>query len=205
LESHVYHKQLVIAMIALSLGVVAKGAEPPTATVGSIPVAQIVTSAEIAIAVAQLSPQLTDDEPLCVLDAGPNRLGAFVVGRPKITGPTRVFPDGTVPVTEGLQLDQVSAVLQVLNGAGEFVVGGTLVNPVQMAANDPDASVIGPGRRGNAILGGARRRITRGDIVIIPAGVPHGFASIETPISYLVVRVDSGRSLPLTSMNVPAP
>jgi quercetin dioxygenase-like cupin family protein len=36
-----------------------------------------------------------------------------------------------------------------------------------------------------------------GDIVIIPAGVAHGFAVIETPVTYLVIRVDSGHSLPL--------
>jgi hypothetical protein len=120
-----------------------------------------------------------------------------VVGRPKRTAAADVGPDGAVAVTEGLQLDKVSDVLQMLSGTGEFVVGGKLLHPVRMAPDGPDAPVIGPGSRGKAILGGSRRRIGPGDIVIIPAGVAHGFAAIETPVTYLVLRVDSGRSLPL--------
>lgn len=193
-----HHGQLVIAMIALTLGAVGEEARPPAETPGTTDSrAAVVRSSEIASAVEGLSPHLTDDEPLRVLDAGTIRLGAFVVGRPNVTAAARIAPDGTVAVTEGLQLDKVSSVLQVLNGAGDFVTGGTLINPVHMAEDDPDASVIGPGSRGKAIRGGARRRIGRGDIVIIPAGVPHGFASIESPITYLVIRADSGRSLPL--------
>ena len=190
--------QLLIAMIAFSLRTVAEEAGPPTETArATAPEAAVVRSSDVASAVVGLSPHLTDDEPLRVLDAGPIRLGAFVVGRPKVTEPAHIAPDGAVAVTEGLQLDQVSSVLQVLNGAGDFVTGGTLINPVRMVEDDPDASVIGPGSRSKAILGGVRRRIMRGDIVIIPAGVPHGFAAIESPITYLVIRVDSGRSLPL--------
>lgn len=193
-----HHGQLLIAMIAFAFGAVGAEAGPPTETPRTTaPRAAVVTSSDIASAVEGLSPHLTDDEPLRVLDAGQIRLGAFVVGRPNVTAPAHVAPDGTVAVTEGLQLDQVSSVLQVLNGAGDFVTGGTLINPVHMAEDDSDASVIGPGSRGKAILGGVRRRLMRGDIVIIPAGVPHGFASIESPITYLVIRVDSGRSLPL--------
>jgi hypothetical protein len=179
----------IIATIACCFAALVEGAEPSSAA--------IVTVADIVAAVRQLSPDLTDDEPLRVLDAGPDRLGAFVVGRPRVTGPARVGADGAVAVTEGLQLDRVSTVLEVLSGAGEFVAGGRLTSPARMAPDDPDASVIGAGSRGKAIIGGSRRRIAQGDMVIIPAGVPHGFAAIESPITYLVIRVDSGRSLPL--------
>ena len=179
----------MIATIACCFAQIVKGAEPSSTA--------IVTAADIVAAVRQLSPKFTDDEPLRVLDAGPNRLGAFVVGRPKVTGPARVAADGGVAVTEGLQLDRVSTVLQVLSGAGEFVAGGSLTSPARMAPDDPDASVIGPGNRGKAIIGGSRRRLAQGDMVIIPAGVPHGFAATESPMTYLVIRVDSGRALPL--------
>jgi hypothetical protein len=177
------------AVAALSISAIVAHAAPRSAVV--------VTGKDISRAVSQLSPQFTDDEPLRVLDAGVNRLGVFIVGRPKKSGPERITPDGAVAVTEGLQLDQVSAIVQVLSGAGEFVTGGTLVAPMRMPPDDPDAAVIGPGSRGKAILGGERRRIVRGDMVIIPAGVPHGFAVIEAPITYLVIRVDTGRTLPL--------
>jgi len=66
-----------------------------------------------------------------------------------------------------------------------------------MPLNDPDAEVIGAGNRGKAILGGQSRRLSAGDTAIIPAGVPHGFSEIASPITYLVIRVDTGRVLPL--------
>jgi hypothetical protein len=159
--------------------------------------AAFVMAGDVTAALKQLSPTYTDDEPLRVIAAGPNRIGVFVVGRPKRTGPAQTRPDGSVEVTEGLQLDQVSTVVRILNGAGTIVTGGRLVDPKRMAADDPDAEVIGPGQRGKSILGGESRRMAAGDMAIIPAGVPHGFSEIETPITYLVMRVDSGHVLPL--------
>jgi hypothetical protein len=149
------------ALAVLSMLTIVADAAPPFAVV--------VAGTDVGRAVSQLSPQFTDDEPLRVLDAGANRLGLFVVGRPKRTGPEQVAQDGAVAVTEGLQLDQVSAIVQVLSGAGEFVTGGTLVAPIRMPPNDPDAAVIGPGTRGEAILGGERRRIA---IELNERGVP---------------------------------
>jgi hypothetical protein len=183
-----FKESLTVVVALVAAGSVA-AAEPPAGAV--------VRAADIARAVSQLSPTFTDDEPLRVLDAGPDRLGLFVVGRPKRTGAARVGADGAVLVTEGLQLDRVSAVLQVLSGAGEIVTGGSLLSPVRMTPDDPDAAVIGPGLRGKAIRDGSRRRVVPGDTVIVPAGVPHGFSVIESPITYLVIRIDTGRSLPL--------
>ena len=39
--------------------------------------------------------------------------------------------------------------------------------------------------------------IAEGDIVIIPAGVAHGFSEISSPITYVVVRVDPERLVAL--------
>ena len=35
-----------------------------------------------------------------------------------------------------------------------------------------------------------------GDIVVIPAGVPHGFRHIQDQVTYLSVRVDPDQTLP---------
>jgi len=173
-----------------------KNQRPAVAQALLVPAA-FVMAGEVTAALKQLSPTYTDDEPLRVIAAGPNRIGVFIVGRPKRTGPAQTRPDGSVEVTEGLQLDQVSAVVRILDGAGTIVTGGQLVDPKRMPAADPDAEVIGPGQRGKSILGGESRRMAAGDMAIIPAGVPHGFSEIETPITYLVTRVDSGHVLPL--------
>lgn len=54
----------------------------------------------------------------------------------------------------------------VVAGAGTLTSGGTLV----------DAHVTNPGlTEGSRIEGGATRRLKPGDIIMIPAGVPHGF------------------------------
>jgi uncharacterized protein YjlB len=55
----------------------------------------------------------------------------------------------------------------------------------------------GPGASGTAIQGGESRRIKVGDVVIIPAGVPHWFSEIDGSITYVVLRVDPNRLLPL--------
>src|SRR6266850_1583688 len=40
------------------------------------------------------------------------------------------------------------------------------------------------------IEGGVSRRIAKGDVVIIPAGVPHWWSNLEGDLSYLIIRPD---------------
>jgi hypothetical protein len=159
--------------------------------------AAVITAVDITASVRELSSKFTDDEPIRVLEAGPSRIGVFVVRRPNRTNRPQVEVGGAIEVTEGLQLQRISAVIQVLEGAGTFVTGGTLIDPQRMPPDDPDVDEIGAGNRGKRILGGQSRRISAGDVVIVPAGVPHGFSEIETPITYLVIRIDPSKGLPL--------
>jgi quercetin dioxygenase-like cupin family protein len=48
-----------------------------------------------------------------------------------------------------------------------------------------------------AIQGGVSRRISKGDMVIIPAGTPHWFSEIQETLAYTVVRVDPQRVVAL--------
>lgn len=73
-------------------------------------------------------------------------------------------------------------IFYVLEGSATFVTGGTMV----------DGRTIAPGEiRGTAILGGKTRRITKGDVIIIPAGTPHWFKDVQGPVLYYVVKVIS--------------
>lgn len=85
----------------------------------------------------------------------------------------------------------------MLDRAGTLVTGGKLANPAPLSSDDPDLKLVGTGNRGNGIQNGQSRRISKGDVVIIPAGVPLGFSAIEKSITYEVVRIDSGKTLPL--------
>ena len=64
--------------------------------------------------------------------------------------------------------------LYITEGAGTVVTGGTLVP----AAGGKPAS----------ILNGVTQKITKGDVIIVPAGSPHWFAAVDSPITYLEVR-----------------
>ena len=70
--------------------------------------------------------------------------------------------------------------IYVLEGSATFTTGGRV----------PDAKATEPNElRGSAIVDGERRRIARGDVVIVPAGVPHMFTDVEGPLNYYVVKV----------------
>ena len=47
-----------------------------------------------------------------------------------------------------------------------------------------------PGPRGDKIEGGVSRRVTAGDIIIIPGRTPHWWSSLESDIHYLIYRPD---------------
>ena len=47
--------------------------------------------------------------------------------------------------------------------------------------------------RGKEIRGGEIRRIGKGDIIIVPLGVPHWFKQVDAPLLYYVVKVTSAK------------
>lgn len=70
-------------------------------------------------------------------------------------------------------------VVYVLDGAATLVTGGTVVDGKR---TEPDQI------RGAAIQGGQSRRIAKGDVVVIPNGVPHLFKDVQAPLLYFVVK-----------------
>jgi glc operon protein GlcG len=71
-------------------------------------------------------------------------------------------------------------VIYVLDGEATFVTGGTSVDPKETAPNE---------FRGSRIDGGETRTLTSGDVIIVPAGVPHWFKEIKGEFHYYVVKV----------------
>ncbi len=70
-------------------------------------------------------------------------------------------------------------VFQVLSGSATLVTGGTMVGGKETAPNE---------WRGTEIQGGDSRRIAKGDVIVIPAGTPHWFKSIDGPVTYFAVK-----------------
>ena len=153
--------------------------------------AALLTAATISQVIKAMPAKTAVDQPLRTLDGGTANVGIFIVHRPH-------EPDqGCTIEHDTLVNDKTTSIFLVLDGAGTLVTGGKLANPAALSPNDPDLKLVGSGSRGDGIQNGQSRRISKGDVVIIPAGVPHGFSAIERSITYEVVRIDSGKTLPL--------
>ncbi len=71
-------------------------------------------------------------------------------------------------------------IVHVLDGAATLITGGKAI----------DLKVTGAGElRGASIEGGETRQLKKGDVIIIPAGVPHWFKEVSAPFLYYVVKV----------------
>src|SRR5687768_17243005 len=71
-------------------------------------------------------------------------------------------------------------IVYVLEGTATFVTGGTAVDPKTIALNEI---------RGSAIEGGESRKLVKGDVIVVPHGVPHWFKEVSSPFNYYVVKV----------------
>ncbi len=70
-------------------------------------------------------------------------------------------------------------VFYIVEGAATFITGGTAA----------DAKVTTPGQlRGTAITGGETHHLKKGDVIIVPAGVPHQFTEVSGPFLYFTVK-----------------
>jgi quercetin dioxygenase-like cupin family protein len=76
--------------------------------------------------------------------------------------------------------DKETDTLYVLAGTATIVTGGTMIG----------GKAIEPGQqRGTDIEGGQPQALTKGDVMVIPAGVPHWFKEVHGSIDYYVVKV----------------
>jgi hypothetical protein len=70
--------------------------------------------------------------------------------------------------------------IYVIEGSATFVTGGTVVDPKTVA---PDEI------RGASIRDGETRHLAKGDVIIVPHGIPHLFAEVSVPFLYYVIKV----------------
>jgi mannose-6-phosphate isomerase-like protein (cupin superfamily) len=103
-------------------------------------------------------------------------------------------PAGT---PSGLTHDQQTEGYLIVSGGGTMVTGGHLVNGRRSA---PDSAVTkelnGPSCSGPVVGADVvTREVKVGDIVIIPAGTPHGWVNIPDHVDYLSFR-PSARIIP---------
>ena len=73
-------------------------------------------------------------------------------------------------------------IIYVLDGAATIVTGGQVVDGKTTATDEI---------RGRSITGGTERRLAKGDLFIVPNGVPHWFSEVQAPFLYYVVKTTS--------------
>jgi len=97
-----------------------------------------------------------------------------------------------------IQHDSTAETYIVIKGSGTLVTGGQVLNGRRA---DPEGTVAkilnGPSCSGQAVGNFASAKMGVGDIMVIPAGVPHGWTDIPASgVTYLSVRPDPKYVLP---------
>lgn len=93
---------------------------------------------------------------------------------------------------------EITEIYHVISGSATLVTGGKMENEKPAAADSQVVKVLnGPSSTGGAIIGGESRKVTAGDVVVIPPNTPHWFSEITSDeVVYLVIRVDPHKVLP---------
>ena len=70
-------------------------------------------------------------------------------------------------------------ILYVLDGTATIVTGGSVVDGAPVAENEI---------RGTSLKGGLQQELVKGDVLVVPNGVPHWFTRVDAPFRYYVVK-----------------
>lgn len=91
-----------------------------------------------------------------------------------------------------------SEIYRIMAGSGTLATSSTMtdVNPL-----DPEGFTVlnltGPSDFGKIVNVENSQHVAKGDIVIIPAGIAHGFSEITEAIDYMVLRIDPDKLVAL--------
>jgi len=106
-------------------------------------------------------------------------------------------------VAGGISHDHQTETYIIVSGSGTLVTGGHIVNGRMSAAESDVTKVLNGPSCSGTIAGNdvVKRVVNAGDIIIIPATVPHGWIEIADHVDYLSVRPDPDRVLPAGYVN----
>lgn len=105
---------------------------------------------------------------------------AFIKGQPLLeTGEYKIHASHRDGPGKAEVHEHETDIIYVFEGTATFVTGGKVVG----------GEMTGPGEiRGAGIDGGDTRKLVKGDVIIVPQGVPHWFKDIKAPFNYYVVK-----------------
>ena len=101
---------------------------------------------------------------------------------------------GTPAGAQGIAHDGQTETYIITSGSGILVTGGQILNGNR---SNPGGGILnGPSCSGQITGTVVSRMVYEGDVIIIPAGVPHGWSSIPDHVDYLSLRPDPQRLIP---------
>ena len=129
------------------------------------------------------------DQQMRAIDIGKSQVEVALVHRGKLdkVGPRSVATH-----------DLVSEVYYILSGSGTNRTGPDVVDSKRRPATDRAVQRLnGPGADAADIRNAAEHELKAGDVLVIPAGTGHQFTKIDDHITYLMIRVDPDKVVPL--------
>lgn len=183
-------KALVISLSTLVAGFglgrwTAPGAEPPCTTCP----ADYISAEEIAEYVEVARATGLTDQQIRSVDVGNTNVQVALAHRGALAEPR---PNSVA------EHDLVTEVYIVLSGSGTNRTGPDMVDKVRRPDDYRSVQFLnGPGHNAADIRDPSTHDLKPGDVFIIPGGTGHQFTEIEDHITYLMVRVDPAKVVPL--------
>ncbi len=122
--------------------------------------------------------------PMSVHYVHHDKVSATMVKGGQIIGDNGLIVLANRAVQRGSEMhDKTNHVFIIVDGEGTFVTGGKLVN----------AKVISPGQtRADGIEGGVEHRLSKGDVITVPANTPHWWkdTSKTGSVGYYAINIE---------------
>jgi mannose-6-phosphate isomerase-like protein (cupin superfamily) len=151
--------------------------------------ADYVPASEIAAYEAIGRAEGITDQQVRSLDIGGAQIQIALAHRGALAAP---------PANSVAEHDLVTEVYVVLSGAGTNVTSPELVDAVRRPADNRAVRLLnGPGQNAAGMRNPVTRELAAGDVFVIPAGTGHQFTRIDDHITYLMIRVDPDKVVPL--------
>jgi len=160
----------------------------PTATCKGCP-ATYISNEELQAYLKRAIARNQVDQQVRSVDAGKSGVAIGMVYRTKLDKPAN---------NSVAEHDHVSEVYHVISGSATLVTGPDLVGAHRRPATNENVRLLnGPGSNAASISNGVTHQLKAGDAIIIPAGTGHWFTKIDDHISYLMIRIDPDKVVPL--------
>jgi mannose-6-phosphate isomerase-like protein (cupin superfamily) len=133
------------------------------------------------------------DQQVRSVDIGKSQVGIGMVTRGKLDL-------GSTSGDAVAEHEQISEVYYIIEGSATLLTGPDLVSVKQRPSTLKTVKEQnGPGYGASSIKNPVTHELKAGDMMIIPAGTGHWFTKIDDHITYVMVRIDPDKVVPLKS------